>query len=139
MTLSVLFQCRWFYICFIQTWAYLWVICILMVFFRKYKWLFLVIKSVIKPWVLKKFSFALRAHIQRIDSYLSIYSCWKYKSLKNLKNKKSIWIEHSQICMQQLKISFFRLQTLKNALLFWRNFWRIYLQRRNSVVGSRTE
>ena len=59
-----------------------------MVFFRKYKWLFLVTKSEIKPWVLKEFSFAQRAHIQRIDSYLSIYSCWKYKSLKKFKEQK---------------------------------------------------
>jgi len=32
--------------------------------------------------------------------------------------KKKILIEHSQICMQQLKISFFRRQTLKKELLF---------------------
>jgi len=113
VTLSVLFQCRWFCICFIQTWAYLWVICILMGFFRKYKWLFLVIKSVIKPWLLKKFSFALRAHIQRIDSYLSIYSCVKYKFLKNKTTKNRFELNTAKSACNNWKYPFFDFKPLK--------------------------
>ena len=113
--------------CFIQTWDYIWVKCILMFFFRKYKWLFLVIKSVIKPWVLNKFSFPLRAHIQWIDSNSWFYSCWKYTFLTT-RNKKSIWIKHSQIYMQQLKISFFRLPSKKH----------FYFEKKKSKGGARS-
>ena len=37
--------------------------------------------------IIKKYSFAIRTHIQWIDSYHSCYSCWKYKFCKNTRTK----------------------------------------------------
>jgi len=49
------------------------------------------------------------------------YSFWKYKCFYRTLEKKMILMEHSQICMQQLKISFFPRQTHKKTFIL-KNF-----------------
>jgi len=51
------------------------------------------------------------------DSYVNFTAVESINVFKTQEKKKN-WIEHSQICMHQLKISFFRRQALKKEHLF---------------------
>ena len=63
-------------------------------------------KSVIKLWVLNNFSLHFThtfIELTHIFHFTAVESINFFKT----QEKKSIWIEHRLICMQQLKISFF--------------------------------
>ena len=108
VTLSVLLQCRWlnYY---------------LPMYFYDY---FLQLNLWLNQ-VLKKYSFAIRTHIQWlwIDSYHSFCSCWKFKFCENTRTKNWFELNTAKSACNNLKFPFFSTSNpLKKHLCFWKIF-----------------